>query len=116
MKRKKGFTLIEISLLIFVMLIIMAIVLPFSFSNTKEAHLITKWERIFEEVKYSFSVYSLNNRNVFDIIRLSPDNCILILFLLQFLKIFHSLGFEEFVDATQVFFYALVSELVNLGN
>ncbi len=67
MKIKKGFTLIELSLLIFVMLVIMAIVLPLSFSNTKESYLITKWERIFEEVKYSFSVYSLNNRNVFDI-------------------------------------------------
>lgn len=72
MKIKKGFTLIEISLLIFVILIIMAIVLPFSFSNTKEAYLITKWERIFEEVKYSFSVYSLNNRNNLDI-KLLPN-------------------------------------------
>lgn len=52
----------------------------------------------------------------FDIIRLLSNNCILILFLLQLLKIFHSLCFEEFVDATQVFFYSLVSELVNLGN
>lgn len=52
----------------------------------------------------------------FDIIRLLPNNFILILLLLQLLKIFHSLGFEEFVDATQVFFYSLVSELVNLGN
>lgn len=67
MKIKKGFTLIELSLLIFVILIIMAIVLPLSFSNTKESYLITKWERIFEEVKYSFSVYSLNNRNKFDL-------------------------------------------------
>ena len=58
----------------------------------------------------------IDHRNVFYIIRLSPDNCILILLLLQLLKIFHSLGFEEFVDATQVLFYALVSELVNLGN
>ena len=72
MKIKKGFTLIEISLLVFIMLIIMAIVLPFSFSNTKEAHLITKWERIFEEVKYSYSVYSLNNRNNLDI-KLLPN-------------------------------------------
>lgn len=72
MKRKQGFTLIEISLVIFVILIIMAVVLPFSFSNTKEAYLITKWERIFEEVKYSFSVYSLNNRNNLDL-KLLPN-------------------------------------------
>lgn len=72
MKIKHGFTLIEISLFIFVMLVIMAVVLPFSFSNTKEAYFITKWERIFEEVKYSFSVYSLNNRNNLDL-KLLPD-------------------------------------------
>ena len=68
-------------------------------------------------VKKNIAMLEIDHRNVqFDIIRLSPNNCILILFLLQFLKIFHSLGFEEFVDATQVFFYALVSEFVNLGN
>ncbi len=67
MNIKKGFTLIEVSLLIFVLLVIIAIIIPFSFSNTKEAHLITKWERIFEEAKYSYSVYSLSNSNKIDL-------------------------------------------------
>ena len=67
-------------------------------------------------VKKNIAMLEIGHRNVFDIIRLSPNNFILILLLLQLLKIFHSLGFEEFVDATQVFFYALVSEFVNLGN
>ena len=54
-------------MLIFVLLVIIAIIIPFSFSNTKEAHLITKWERVFEEVKYSYSVYSLSNSNKIDL-------------------------------------------------
>lgn len=54
--QKKGFTIIEIVVVFFLMLGVIFLVYPKSVNSTRQARLISKWTEKFSELEYMFSV------------------------------------------------------------
>lgn len=55
--QKKGFTIIEIVVVFFLMLGVLFLVYPKSVDSTRQARLISKWSQKVSELDYMFSVY-----------------------------------------------------------
>lgn len=55
--QKKGFTIIEIVVVFFLMLGVIFLVYPKSVDSSKQARLISKWSQKVSELEYMFSVY-----------------------------------------------------------
>lgn len=56
MAKKKRYLKLEYSILLFVLLGILLLVMPFSVENTRQAGFISKWNEKFNRVEYMFSV------------------------------------------------------------
>jgi len=65
--KKKYFWKLEYSILLFVILGVLLLVMPFSFESTRQAGFISKWNEKFNRVDYMFSV--INAHITDDIIR-----------------------------------------------
>ena len=51
---KKAFSLVEISIVLFMLTAVLFAVVPFSISNIKQAKLTAEWKSYMEQVSYSF--------------------------------------------------------------
>lgn|SRR5574344_528534 len=63
---KKGFTIIEVSIVFLLIFGVTFLVLPKSFNNTKQAKLISKWEQTYSELEYTFSVITAQRDDKFN--------------------------------------------------
>lgn len=71
---KRAFSIIEIAIVIFLILMVASIFIPMNIANVKQAERIVKWKNTFEETKYSFEVLKANNQNLFETIKFNKIN------------------------------------------
>lgn len=64
---KKGFTIIEIVVVFFLMLGVLFLVYPKSVDSSRQAKLISKWSQKVSELDYMFSVYRAQKDGDFDV-------------------------------------------------
>ncbi len=77
---RRAFTVIEIIVVIFLILMVASIFIPLNIANVKQAELVARWKNTFEESKYSFELLRVQNP-----------------------MLFRSIKMNENVDSTQVF-------------
>lgn len=68
---KRAFSIIEIAIVIFLILMVASIFIPMNIANLKQAERIVKWKNTFEETKYSFEVLKAKNSDLFESLRLN---------------------------------------------
>lgn len=63
---KQAFSIIEILIVFFLILMVTSIFVPLNIANVKQAERVVKWKNTFDETKYSFEVLKANNQNLFE--------------------------------------------------
>lgn len=66
MINKKAFTIIEIVIVIFLILMVASIFIPLNLANVKQAERIARWKNTFDEVKYSFEMLRAQDEELFN--------------------------------------------------
>ena len=64
---RKAFTIVEIALVIFVILMVASIFIPLNITNIEQAERIAKWKNTFEEAKYSFELLKAQDKKLFEL-------------------------------------------------
>lgn len=65
--KKQAFTVVEIVIALFLIVIVSAIFIPLNISNIAQAQRIAKWENTFNEARYSFDILKAQNLNLINI-------------------------------------------------
>lgn len=68
---KRAFSIIEILIVFFLILLVASIFVPLNIANVKQAERVVKWKNTFEETKYSFEVLKAKNQNLFESLKLN---------------------------------------------
>lgn len=63
---KRAFSIIEILIVFFLILMVASIFIPLNLANLKQAERVVKWKNTFEETKYSFEVLKANQHSLFE--------------------------------------------------
>lgn len=62
---RKAFTIVEIVIVVFLILMVASIFIPLNISNVKQAERIAKWKNTFEESNYCFELIRAQNKDLF---------------------------------------------------
>lgn len=58
---KRAFSIVEILIALFLILVVASVVIPMNIANVKQAELVARWKNVFEETKYSFELLTVQN-------------------------------------------------------
>lgn len=63
--RRGAFTIIEIVLIFFAIVIVSAVVIPLNLTDTNQAKRVAKWHQVFKELQYSFNLMKIEDGSIF---------------------------------------------------
>ena len=59
--RRSAFTIIELLLIFFAIVIVSAVIIPLNMTDASQAKRVAKWHKVFSELEYSFSILKMND-------------------------------------------------------
>ncbi len=62
--RRKAFTIVEILLIFFAIVVVSAVIIPLNLTDASQAKRVAKWHKVFSELQYSFSLIKLHNGTI----------------------------------------------------
>ena len=68
MKKRTGFNLVEITIVVSLLFTTILLCLPAIFNNTKEAKIVSSWKAVYGETKSNFEIFYLNEQDGIEIL------------------------------------------------
>jgi len=70
---KRAFTVVEILIVLFLVLMIASIIVPMNVANVRQAEMVAKWKNVYPEADYSFKLLRAQHSELFDTLGKNHD-------------------------------------------